>query len=643
MPKPVPFLLLTLLAVHLHIVHLSGAEGPADPIADRIGLPDVKAATGAQIVETYTVEMYVSPDGQDGSDGRDPQHPLRTVRAAITAAMPALAAGQATRIHLAAGIYRDAPGAVDFGAGKKTLLAIVGSGPGEVIMSGADPIQMVPDARTGILIATWPQRFGNSYYDWPVEPVGHRCEMAFIDGKPLVQKVLETAVMDERHQLGPVTGLLDPATILTPGTFGVVEMAENAECLYVRLPTGAKGGPQTVTATVRHTWAQFGPKQGLVLRNLVFAHFANRCRYPWITESPLELAPATADLLLDNCTFRLNNAVGLSLGGASPSDDRFQRVTIRSCHFDDNGFGGLGSGRIVDALFEDCTSDRNGWRSWWCEDTGWAHAGMKMHNVDGVLLRRHQALGNIGQGIWFDVHCRNVVVDSLRAVHNTGSGLFTEISEGPFQIRRCLLAFNRGAQFGVYSVGACTVIDTILAGSATFQTKDQGLARFRFYPRPGNEQWEQHPFQPGQLLMHGVVSWTNGGMRLWNFSNNPASIPAFRTTYRGEENCWFAPDDTPVRFVFGDGDDAEAGDFSAWKTYMGAQEQNPHWLDPGFTAPELGDFTLRAESPLLPRVADLPAWRVDPHDLALAEAFWAWAGMVDDRSSKALVPDRGRP
>lgn len=81
------------------------------------------------------------------------------------------------------------------------------------------------------------------------------------------------------------------------------------------------------------------------------------------------------------------------------------------------------------------------------------------------IVRRHQAIGNLAPGFWYDIHQKFIAMEDFTVVENDGPGLFLELSQGPFFARRILSAGNTNNQLRVMCVGESQVEDSIFYGN----------------------------------------------------------------------------------------------------------------------------------------------------------------------------------
>jgi len=183
-------------------------------------------ATGAVIDEsTIAVTVRVDP--------ADPKA-QRNLLAGLQTALISLAKGQATRVVVAPGVYRDDASMLRFDAPvvRDTLLVIEAAAGGDVIWTGSDTVvdSTWQDDGAGLWSTPWSANFGNFTYPWG-EPlgVGPRREMVFDGDQALLPVALETYAIEGHNQF-PKPGekvtwtskvSLNPMATLQAGQFGV--------------------------------------------------------------------------------------------------------------------------------------------------------------------------------------------------------------------------------------------------------------------------------------------------------------------------------------------------------------------------------------------------------------------------------------
>ncbi|MBE9171070.1 hypothetical protein IQ238_27330 [Pleurocapsales cyanobacterium LEGE 06147] len=77
----------------------------------------------------------------------------------------------------------------------------------------------------------------------------------------------------------------------------------------------------------------------------------------------------------------------------------------------------------MNTIWEDNETSFNNWRGYRADFTGWAIGRAKLHLVRNGIFRRHQSIGNMTRGLWFDIGNKNILIEDLTAIHNI-RGLF---------------------------------------------------------------------------------------------------------------------------------------------------------------------------------------------------------------------------
>lgn len=380
-------------------------------------------------------DYYVSqaPGAADDNPGSAAK-PWRTLAKAGAAAK----AGDT--VHIAAGVYRDYLKIMNSGSAEAPI-TFVGEGPGEVLVSGAEPVSGF--VREGKLwtLRPWPHKFKwywgeESTYpevandNAPFKSSG-RMENVFINGAPLQWVPEKKDLAPGRFYWAgdPAEGkgelLIAPPEGLSDPTAVQLEIPRRA-CVL----SGAWGsfprGISEVRSLDKEGDAAFPKGDYIVLRGLSFGYTCEG----FVTAGAL----VTGDhWTVEDCRFRYMNASGLWLGGNQP--------VVRRCTFTDNGKTGLSSKfGLAGGLIEDCVVLRNNRKFY---KIAWDAGGVKLHNTTDTTVRRLLTACNYGSAVWFDMFCeRNTVEDSI-VLGNEGLALFYEISDrGTF---RRNVSFGSGA------------------------------------------------------------------------------------------------------------------------------------------------------------------------------------------------------
>ena len=366
---------------------------------------------------TVTLHVHAShAAAADSNPGTDAVAPLRTIQRAVDLALEHAAAGEATRILIHPGTYRETVDIADRGetAPPLTLEAVES---GTAIISGSDVLADWARRDDGSHTHAWPHLFGWIDNPWPgLMPMtlpGFRRELLFVDGTP------QTQVFDLKD--------------LRPGSYLVDEAAG---LVFWQPQADVDVASATVEAAVRPL-PKYGPHSkllramkvhGLVLRGLVFEHAASM---PF-SDGAVALRDCH-NVIVEDCTIRYNGGFGLD---AEITNGRFTRVTA-----DHNGTVGM-SGSYDNTLFEHCSTSHNNWRGALFGATGWAPCGFKFAGSNRLVIRDHHAHRNHASGGWLDDSNTDVLIERYTAVNNFRSGLSLEANLGPITIRDSVFAGN---------------------------------------------------------------------------------------------------------------------------------------------------------------------------------------------------------
>lgn len=421
--------------------------------------------TGTQIDESKIKQIiHVDtnhPSASDKNSGSK-ENPLKTFGAAIEKAKESLNKGKGTKVLIHPGVYREGEFVIsgrDLDAkAKDALLVIEGTEKGQVILSGSalwkpDTWKPIKDATGKVLYYEhkWLYDFGNRGGAWgkygPKQVIAHRSEMVFLNGQPLKQVLLEKYKYtwpDSFRGRGnhEYVGFNEPTEVLNPGTFGVAELDENGNKIYVRPEDSVDFSKVKVEVATKRFLLRFFYMKNVVLRNLNFQHSNGEIEVdaavlfgPWYGKNQFR----NSNILVENCDFRWNNSRGLSLLNT-------KNLTLRRNISKYNGFSGITGSVLMNTVWEDNETSFNNWRGYRGGFVGWAIGGVKLHYTRNGIFRNHQSIGNMTRGFWFDIANKNILIDNLTAIHNI-CGLFLEISPGPFLVRNALLADDDKVNF----------------------------------------------------------------------------------------------------------------------------------------------------------------------------------------------------
>jgi hypothetical protein len=566
--------------------------------------PGVPTASGAHVDERLVRQVVVvSP-----STG-----PYLRLADGFRAAHAFLVQGIPTRIVIEPGVYRETVSGLDWREGKAADTPLIVEGKGDVTWTGADVFpssQWTQDH--GLWSHSWPYRFGNFGYSWsPKGLIGHRSELAFVNGHGLRPRILEryevTGVAQDPAKSGQVAyrylGMGDPHTLLRPGEFGVLERPENAPQIVFRPEAGEAIGPNSIEVSVRRNLLDLRGKSQVVLRNITFTRVANNDDDYGANNAirfSIDDRLRSSDVLIDRCRVLWSAQTGLHIDG--------KHWTIRDSEFSFNGGSGLAGARSTDILWERNRTNFNVWRLWQAGELGYYTGGFKMQETTRHTIRGHESIGNCTMGAWWDIHCRDVRVSDLVAVGNAANLQF-ELCEGPFVADWMLLAGGRAGdgQLRLWEHGATSIRHSILysnyRGSGT-----TGLYNLRWF---------------GRTDRHAKISKITAGVNFASdnvFVGGP-NVPNFGMiddirgadwsasepmSYRGVDNVFWNP--TAPNFAsrwIKDGDRngelaAKAIGVADWMTSRTYSETGARSFDPRLQDPQHGDYRFAPTSPLYP-------------------------------------------
>lgn len=613
---------------------------------------DTSKVTGAQIDESgVQVILHVDASASTEGDGSEAR-PLRTLGAALKLADGHLKAGRATKIKLAAGTYREGNYVIKGGemnerrAGDDTLLVIEGNAPGNTILSGSDEYKptgwkTLASGDKPIYTHPWNHDFGNEEGPWgqynPKKLLGHRSEMVFVNGQPLRQVILE----DYDYKPGEgwsgkgqhtFKGMLEPAGVLEPGTFGVAERDDHAQgnTIFVCPPTGVDWSTALVEVTARRHILHSHYKSNLVLRNLVMQHAAS-------THSTIHAALMIGhwhhmqrqlqnnNILLDRVIVRHNNGFGGKIGHG-------KNITVRDSVFVYNGHSGLNTGVVSNVLMENCDFSYNNWRGHLGGLYGWAVAGTKQHQTRDSVLRHVTAYGNMGPGIWYDVNNTNCTIENAVVVGNRRN-IFLEISDGPFLLKNVLAVADRHVGLVLTNHGHLTVEDSIFHGARKHLislccndnrgSSNSIEAALGLEPLiaeggevVGDKPKKVHLVGPTKFINSIFVN-PNGRL----IEQDPSSPNLYQDWLKNllvrDGVIWHSGNPKPFGIGY---TGSNMTDFAGWRKHTGTQ--NERFAAVPFAATEQLDFRITGSVEGVD-VSRLPAMKIDPARIEAIKAFFA--------------------
>ncbi len=370
------------------------------------------------------VTFYVNPTHPNASDHQPgtPDAPLATLQEAADRTITNKRAFTSTRVLIAPGTYREFVDLqtwtnfdenVNGGAVNATPMWFEAEFPGSVVISGSEVYTNWTRQSDGRYTHPWTHNWG--VYPNPtggaraVADIVRRREMVFVNGERLTQ------VLSQND--------------LNPGAFMVDEAQD---LLYIALPDGIDPNETLVEVGIReHLWTQ-EYENHVTLRGLIFEHAATH----WADAVAGVRLSGSNHMLIEDCTFRQNNGMTLYMG-------ELEDITLRRVKMNHNGWDGWGPWRVKNFVAEDTETSYNNWRGHLGGFYGWS-VGNKIESTHGITIRRHEAIGNFGRGLWLDLDNEHVLLEDVTLRNNLSDAIFIEANQGPIRITRSLLCNNGG-------------------------------------------------------------------------------------------------------------------------------------------------------------------------------------------------------
>lgn len=571
----------------------------------------------AAIPDESDIEVTLHVDAQhaeasDSNDGTDLARPLLTFREAVKKAVVKIREGIPTRVRLQPGVYRET-GDVDLNVSDNetftnTLLVIEGAEKGAVTISGAVSEGWEPgtwtlvDAARRIYRHDWTPNWGlhsEGYYS-PPNILLHRREIVFINGERLEPAIIERYnYTDPRGRIYNDVGLLieeNPNAeggyeylgyagheVLEPGQFGVAELGPGEEnydghdhpnSIFIRLPDGMDN---LAGADIEIGWAKAAlaiqvAKDNLVIRNLVFKHFASYYNTHW---GPAVIWKRPGDhrwgknWLIEDCDFIDNGGKCLRL-------NNLDGATVRRLRVLHNGQMGMSWGDSKNGLMQDCDISDNNWRGEMVDYVLHTCGGFDVSGND-MTYERITANRNYGFGIRFDVHGTNITMRDCEMKDNKrDGGLFHEIEWGPIDLIRCRIENNVGTGFLMLNAQNVTIDSSSLRNNTESQ--------LTFYNNPNrttqvsvtDDTEEPITIVANFTIRNSVVTTTGDSSylieRKYKVGSHEGYVEMYENEFAGENNQYYNPDNENVfeistRFFV-----REFTDLDGWKAATGSED-----------------------------------------------------------------------
>ena len=390
------------------------------------------------------------PAAQDSGDGGS-QHPYRT----LTFAMKQLRPGDT--LNIAAGVYREAlifP-EIDWSAAPTVIQP---AGTGDVLIKGSDAVTGWERVEPGLFMK---------------RPWKTNSEQVFVDGVPL-QQIGGTIYGGYPGKPGHPMAKLHPTQGgIWPGRVagGIEQMKDNSfyydaatQSLYIKVPHVALEG-HSVEASVRPHLVLGKGVQNVTLKKLHFQH-ANTTAVN--QTGAIHLWQSNRNVL-EELDVRYVDGAGFDITGDGN--------VIRNSKADYCGQLGMKVRGRANRLTGNETSFNNtrGFNKWW--EAGGAKfvgaGGLRDSEVSG-----HRAIGNRGDGIWFDwMNSNNRVHDNV-AAYNEGFGIHYEASREGYIYNNYVFGNRQRGIYLPHSSGSIVAYNLVVKnGSEGIAVIDEGRSR----------------------------------------------------------------------------------------------------------------------------------------------------------------------
>ncbi|HVM47137.1 MAG TPA: LamG-like jellyroll fold domain-containing protein [Candidatus Acidoferrum sp.] len=335
---------------------------------------------------------YVATNGLDSNNGS-----LSTPWATISHAAITMGAGDTAFIR--GGTYRETVYIYKSGSSGKPIA--FQAYPGEVpVISGAD------------IFTNWTWDTSATPYAWSIPWTN---DLASTTNTKFASANL-TALRPEMVIFnGQVLWAVDTRSALTNGAFFVNGPSTNPTAIYALFPSNAPPTGNTVEIATRNHALQ-DTASYTVINGLTFRYACNICQ-------DLMVQVTGQNNAFENNAVEWANAGGLYSAG---SYNVFSNNLVR-CN-GQMGFSGAGSHQ----LWVTNQSIGNNWKLY---NPGWEAGGGKWVYTSFSTFRGHQAIGNNGPGIWFDVTNYNNLVERCYVCSNSVAGIQLELLAWRFTVQ----------------------------------------------------------------------------------------------------------------------------------------------------------------------------------------------------------------
>jgi Right handed beta helix region len=419
------------------------------------------AHSQASVTENQTTYLYV--DAQKGSDSNagSSSTPLKTIQAAVNKANTNNQKSVGTKIIVNAGVYREVVSVNPVTSQTAVPITVQAATTGTAIIAASDVVTgwSSESTKPGAYSTTWAPATSScaipSGWPTPINPIGLRTEMIFVNGVPLTQ-VLDWSQM-------------------VPGTF---YNNPTAKTLHIMPPSGTTMSTAVVEAATRPKTLSIVGRSNIVVRGMVLRHAASCINTSGATVT------SSSNILFDQVQVNWNNWGGLNISGSN-------NFTVQNSIASHNGGIGFQSTKGQYALYSYNETDYNNWRGAQAALYDWGMGGVKLFQMRTVTVQNHYSYNNQAQGLWFDTDNQNVTVDHATLVGNVQAALQIERNEGPITVQNSLMESSGSG------VNILTSENLTLTGN-------------KFYNNGATNKYQAQIFLAGQQNGVTISNWQTG-------------------------------------------------------------------------------------------------------------------------------------
>ena len=511
---------------------------------------------------TYIVDVN-NPRALDDNPGTE-NLPFKTISRAVRNLRPG------DIVLIKAGVYRESLTIKASGLPSKPIVIKAYPGDeGRMIIKGSEIFRnwkQMPG--NPVWIAPWSYHLKAHYPEnWEdFGPYAKRCEMVFVNGKPLKQVLARG--------------------LLRLNTFYVDDKNKK---LYIAVPFGTP--LKNVEVAVR--------QRGIFVRGSYFRLERLTVMYVANPHSEAAFDVIGKHITIKNCKAFWNNLDGFRIAG--------RYIQMINCVANHNGRCGI-SASIHNSLIQDCVTNENSWRF----GPTWHAGGMKI--VGGLpsnnLIIKHTAINNNGKGIWFD-WCKNNRVERSFLCGNLIANLEFEANLGTnYAINNIICnakvwegALRRektGNGIFIYETEGVHIYNNTIYGNQGYGILIAGGKRYIKYVS------RYAISKRAEILNNIIVKNGIAGLSFWVWGES--AKPENLASHKSDYNLWWA---NKERVLLPAWPKRMEKSLNILKNWLKSQDTHSIFLDPKFVNPQKHDFHLRPESPAIDRGIALKEVKTD--------------------------------